>query len=150
MDFVDEQHRTFFGVGQVGQQIFRRRERCTAGDLQVYAEVAGDACGERGLAQPGWPVEQKVAERFATLAGRVHRNRQPLVNLPLTDHVVHALGPQGKFVVAQFGRQSITGTVLRGLGRKIVGRENRFAWHGSVQRRNVVNFFTLPARNIAD
>ena len=81
MDFVDEQDRALFGVGEIGQQVLRRGEHGAAGDLQRDAQVARDAGGEGRLAQAGRAVEQDVAQRLLAFAGRVDGDRQPLGDL---------------------------------------------------------------------
>ena len=58
---------------------------------QADAQVAGNARGEGGLAQARRAVEEDMPQRFAPLGGRVDRDFQPGVHLPLPDHVLHPL-----------------------------------------------------------
>ena len=67
MDFVDEQHRPLFGVGQIGDDVLGRRQGRAAGDLEADAQIAGNAHGEGGLSETGWTIEQNVPQRFPPL-----------------------------------------------------------------------------------
>ena len=94
MDLVDEQHRAFLGVGQIGDQVFGGRQGRAAGDLKGYAQIARDAGGERRLAQSGRAVEQDVPQRLAPLPRGVDGDFQPRVHVALADHVLHPLRAQ--------------------------------------------------------
>jgi hypothetical protein len=117
VDLVDEQDRPFGAVRQVGEEILGGGERRAAGDLQRGPEFPRDAGGERRLAEAGGAVEEDVAERLAPLAGRVDRDREPLVDGLLADHLLHPLRPQG----AVFGGR-VVGGLDTGLAEGFHGR----------------------------
>ena len=99
VDLVDEQHRPFVGVGQVGDQVLGGLQHGAAGDLQGHAQVAGNAGGKGGFAQPRRTVEEDVPQRVAPFAGRIDRDLQPREDLALADHVLHLLRAQQAVVV---------------------------------------------------
>ncbi len=78
--------------------------RGAAGDLIAHAQVAGDAGGERGLAQARRTVEQDVPQRFAPLLSRIDGDFQPRVHLALADHVAHPLRAQAATLFVIDGR----------------------------------------------
>ena len=125
VDFVDEQYRPGAGLRQVRQQIFGRRQSRAAGDLQWHVERSGNASGERRLAQPRWAVEQDVAQRFLPNLRGFDRDHQPIVDLPLTNHILQPLGPQRNVVL---GRQCLRRGDRR-RRRHIIGGKYRFARH---------------------
>ena len=94
MDLIDEEDRSLLGVGQVGQQVLRRRERRAAGDLQRDIQLPRDAGRERGLAKPRRPVEQHVPERLLPPRGGVDRDLDPLADIALPDDVAQSLRSQ--------------------------------------------------------
>ena len=94
MDFVDEQHRPLFGVGQIRDQVFGGGERCAAGDLEAHAQLARNADGESGLAQARRTVEKDVPQRLAAFRGGIDGDFDPRVHFPLPDHLPHPLGTQ--------------------------------------------------------
>ena len=51
----------------------------------------GDAGGEGCLAQPRRAVQEDVAQRLAPFRRRIDGDAQPLVDVPLPDHVAHVL-----------------------------------------------------------
>ena len=91
MDLVDEQDRSFFDVCQIGEQILRRGQGGPAGNLHADAEFVRNAGGEGRFTQARRPVQEDMAQGFATLHGGVDSNAQPLVNVALPDHIAHAL-----------------------------------------------------------
>ena len=72
---------------------------CSAAPLAIckrHAQVAGNAGGERRLAQARRAVEQDVPQRIAPLAGGVDGDLQPGIDLALPDHVAHPLRAQDR------------------------------------------------------
>ncbi len=94
MNFVNKEHRTFFGVGQVRDQVLGRFENRATGQLHGDSQLAGNARGKGGLTEPGRPVKQHVPQRLAPLARGVNRNAQAFTHVALANHVLHALGAQ--------------------------------------------------------
>ena len=118
MDLVDEQDRSLFDVGQIGDQVLGRGQGGPAGDLHAHAHVAGDAGGEGRLAQSRRAVEEDMAQRLAALRGGIDGDVQPLVDLALADHVAHPL--RAKIAIFVVGNRS--------------GLQDRFAGHGGQVR----------------
>ncbi len=71
--------------------------------------------GERGLPEPGWPDEQQVVHRLATLAGRLDDDLQVLGELRLAHELLEAPWPQPRLF-------SVLRRVGEGVDRTVDGR----------------------------
>ena len=131
MDFVDEQHRSLFGVGQIGDDVLGGGQGRAAGNLETDAQIAGDAHGEGRFAQPGRTVKEDVSQRLPPFGGRIDGDFQPRIHFPLSDHVLHPLRAQIAVVVLEIQRRlqdRFPGhkvTVYRGGGRGARGGRPR-------------------------
>ncbi len=103
VNFIDEQHRAFLGVGQVGDQVFGCLQHRPAGHLKRHAQIARNAGGKGGFAQTRRAIEQDMPQRVSALAGRVDRDFQPRIHVALSDHVPHVLRTQIAIVVGGRG-----------------------------------------------
>ena len=88
MDLVDEQHVLRLQRGEDARQVARLVQHGTAGDLEAHAKFVGDDVRERGLTQSGRAVQERVVERFATIAGSLHEHLQVLHHLCLAGEVL--------------------------------------------------------------
>ncbi len=99
MDFIDEEDRTLFGIGEIGYQVLRGLEGGAAGDLDGHPEVAGNAHREGGLAQTGRTVKEDVPQRLPPNQRGVDGDLEPRVHLALPDHLFHPLRAEVVIVV---------------------------------------------------
>ena len=137
VDFVDEQDRAFFGVGEIGNQVFGGHEGCTAGDLNGRADFARDAGGEGGFAQARRAVEENMAQRFVALAGGIEGDFEALGHFALADHVFHALRRRRRsssseiFCASRSAAVGWTmGSRMRLLAGGLIGRQSRLRLYG--------------------
>src|SRR5262249_42745109 len=94
MDLVDEQHVALFEIGQKRGEIAglgNHGPRCRA---KADAELARDDLRQRGLAQPGWPHEQHMIQRFAALPRRLDEHGKVGARLRLADELGKELRTQ--------------------------------------------------------
>ena len=64
MDLIDKQHVVRLKIGQQSGQITRALQYRTRGALDRHPHFLGDDVGQRGLAQPRWPENQRVVQRL--------------------------------------------------------------------------------------
>jgi hypothetical protein len=65
VDFVNEQDRAFFSVGEVGHQIGRFRQGRAGGHLDRGAQFVRNDRSKRGFAEARRAIEQNMRERLA-------------------------------------------------------------------------------------
>ena len=83
MDFVDEQHVTFFEVCEQPGQVARLVNRRAAGAFEIRAHRLGQNVGQRGFAEAGRAVQQDVVERFLAFLRGGHGDFEPFLDLGL-------------------------------------------------------------------
>ncbi len=67
-------------------------ERGPAREAGVDPHLDGDDLGERGLAEPGWAVEQHVVERVPALPGGLDEDAHLVLDRSLADEIVETAG----------------------------------------------------------
>lgn len=94
MDFVDEENRVGFEIGEVRKEDVGSFERGPGGHLDADAHFAGEAGCEGCFAESGRAVEEDVADGFAAFHGGVDGDSEALVDIALADHLLHPLRAQ--------------------------------------------------------
>ena len=107
VDLVDKQNIIFRKVCQQSRQIPRFFDRGTARNTDIDTHLVCDNACQRGLAQTGRAIEQRMVERLPAHFGGLNVDLQIFLCLGLPDVVRHGLGAQRVF-----------GFVLRKLPRR--------------------------------
>ena len=94
VDLVDEEHRAFGSVRQIGQQVFGRIESWSGSDLVVDAQFFGNHRCQRRFADSRRSVEEDVPQRIFAFSCCIQDHADPLDDFGLTDDVFQALRPQ--------------------------------------------------------
>src|SRR6185437_2763466 len=123
MDFVNEEHVAGAHVRERANEIARLLERRARGGVNVHAHLACDELGERGLAEPGRAVEQRVIERLTARECGIDVNAEAFLELLLADEFSQPLRAQ---------RQLDDGFI----GERLRGRYFGTGHGGNLYRRN--------------
>ena len=99
MDLVDEEHLALLQIRQHRREIAGFLDHRSGRRTNRHAELVGDDAGERGLAEPGRPVQQHVIERLAALLGGLDRHVQVFADAFLADVVVERPRPKPGLVL---------------------------------------------------
>ena len=94
MDLVDEQHRAFFGVGQIGNQILGGGSAAPLAICKLTPRSRGMQVAKVVLPRPGGPSNRICPSVSPRFLGGIDRDFQPRVDLALADHVAHPLRAQ--------------------------------------------------------
>ena len=94
MNLVDEQNVARLEVREYGGQIARSFDGRAARRFNVRAELVGDDCGKRGLAQTRRAREQDVVGRFAAGLRSLDHDGKRFLDLFLAKVVFQELRPQ--------------------------------------------------------
>ena len=94
VDLVDEEHVAGVEVGQDRRQVARTRQHRARGGAEAYPELARHDLRERGLAEAGRAVEERVVHRLAAAAGALDEDGEVGARRLLADELVQRLRPQ--------------------------------------------------------
>ena len=94
MDLVNEQHVAGVQIGQDSRQIACLGQHGARGHPEVHTKLARHDLCQRGFAQPGRAMEQRVIHRLAALPGAFDEHPQIRARLSLPDKGIQALRPQ--------------------------------------------------------
>ncbi len=94
VDFVDEEDRAFFEVGQERQQVGRLGQGGAARHLDRRAQFVGQHGREGRLAEPGRAVEEDVGQRFLEFLAGVQDDAEALHHRFLADDLAQPARPQ--------------------------------------------------------
>src|SRR5690606_916107 len=111
VDLIDEEDVRLLEVRQEPDEIARLLEYRAGRGLPVDAQLPGHERGERGLAQPRRPVEERAVQRLAPGPRRVDRDPQALLDLGLSDELGQPARPErkldGAFLAQDFRRRDL-------------------------------------------
>ena len=97
MYLVDEEHVVGLKTGEDACQVAGLVEHRAAGDFEAHTQFVGNDVAERGLAQSGRTVQQRVVEGFAAVAGSLNKHLKIIYHMALSAEVGEAQGAQGVF-----------------------------------------------------
>ena len=93
MDLVDEEDRSVVEVREQSGQIGGALEDGPGGLDDRHLHLGREDRGERGLAEPGRPVQEDVVERLPALHGGLDRDPELLAERLLPHELLQALRP---------------------------------------------------------
>jgi len=94
VDLVDEEHVALVDVGEDRGEVPCPLDGRAAGGVDAHAELTRDDVCERGLAQPGRPVQQHVVGGLAARSRRLQQDREVLLDRDLADVLVEQPGTE--------------------------------------------------------
>src|SRR5690606_4313737 len=104
VDLVDEEDVALAQVREDADEIARLLEHRPRGRLDVHAQLARHQHGERGLAQAGRTVEERLVERLAPAERGLDGNPETVLDLGLANELGETLRPQRQLDRALFAQ----------------------------------------------
>src|SRR5277367_2939795 len=95
MNFIEKEKIPRVKRREYGREIAFFFEERPGADFDRRTHFIGEDLRERGLPEAGWPVEQHVIERVATIAGGIHGDFQVFFYARLADEVFNLLRADG-------------------------------------------------------
>ena len=133
VNLINKQNRPFLGIGQIRDQILGCCQCGPTGDLKIDAKIPRDTGRKRSLSESRRAVKKNVAERLGALCGGIYRDFNPLIHLPLPDHVGHMLRAQVAVIVR---RNFIFRTRRSVIIRRKITLQNRLTGHENHRRKS--------------
>src|SRR5439155_4607387 len=141
---VDEQDVARAERGEQADQVARALEHRARYRADFDAQLLRHEEGEGRLAEAGWPEEQRMVQRLASLLRRVDRDLERFLHLRLADEFVQSRRAEGGGGEPLLGERVGGGNLgTGGGGHRFPTLKSRF---GETQRRSVVCFSTVPCR----
>src|SRR5439155_852232 len=94
MDLVDEEHVLLVQIAQNAEEIPAALDRRARRRDQCRPHLVGDDAGERGLAQPGWAVEEHVVHALVAKLGGLDGDAQARHRLLLAHLLLERAGAE--------------------------------------------------------